>query len=547
VAAGLWFVFQMNLKMRRAHEERLQRRKKEYQGLVENIPDVVARLDRELRIVYVNAALEGTFGVNRSNLFGKSSAEAGMPVSMLEGWLENLKLVLASGTEGRLEVEAPMPTGATYFHVRLVPEFSSENIVETILVIGRDMTRRRQMEEAIREAQIAAEAANQAKSRFLAHMSHEVRTPLNGLLGVNSILLESGLAKEQQQLAQVVQKSGEALLAIVNDVLDLSKIESGKLVLEDTDFDLSAVLSQVTQLHAARASRKGVTICTELDPAIPRWVRSDAMRLQQVLNNLVSNAIKFSDSGSVRLCVALREVDAGQMNVAFSVADQGIGIAPEACAHIFEPFRQGDASTTRRFGGTGLGLTICREIVELMGGHLAVESEVGKGSTFSFALKFRPGQAVSGENSNGDELVLPHLPLSVLVAEDGELNQFVLLHQLEQFGCRVQAVPDGKAAVAKAMTEQFDLILMDCQMPVMDGYEATGAIRRWEETSGGRMRIVALTAHALPEERERCLIAGMDDHLTKPVRVQQLQAILESVAANQVAKSEANPKEASEG
>ncbi|OPY83088.1 MAG: Sensory/regulatory protein RpfC [Syntrophorhabdus sp. PtaU1.Bin153] len=432
-------------------------------------------------------------------------------------------------------------------------------LAEEVVLRTADLTRaNREMADTVEElkaAKEAAEAASLAKSQFLANMSHEIRTPMNGILGMIDLLLETVLTEKQRRFAETAHGSAEALLRILNDILDFSKIEAGKVKIEETAFDIRTVVADVTAIFADQARKKTIELAKSIDRDVPTACLGDLVRLRQVLTNLVSNAVKFTSCGKV--IVRVRKFGEGDRVAAlqFEVTDTGIGIAPAQVNAVFDAFSQADGSTTRKFGGTGLGLTISRQLIEMMGGAIGVESEPGKGSTFWFTLPFKPPPdhsstarpALGTHRDDGVRDVRPRLPVpdcNVLLAEDNPVNQEVTRGMLENLGCTVTVASDGREACDALLKAWYDLVFMDCQMPEMDGYEATRAIRGYEmsgigsageneachqggiRTRNARIPIIALTAHAMDGDRELCLAAGMDDYLSKPFRQDQLADIL---------------------
>jgi signal transduction histidine kinase/DNA-binding NarL/FixJ family response regulator len=426
-------------------------------------------------------------------------------------------------------------------------------IVGSVVAI-QDITERIKLEKALQCAKEAAEAANVAKSRFLANMSHDLRTPMNAILGMIDVALPKAIDPTIKDCLQTAKGSADLLLTLLNDLLDSARIESGKFELESASFSLRRMLDQITRVLSVRASERGLSFFCRLPEAIPDAVVGDQIRLRQVLLNLVGNAIKFTERGEVAISVEqfpISDAESEICNLRFAVRDTGIGIPSSVQERLFKPFAQADASMTRRFGGTGLGLSISKSLVEMMGGTIWGESEQGKGSTFYFTVRLPLAKGLPSDSEA--RITVPTIAraqLRILLAEDNPANQKLATYILRTRGHVLEIAGDGQQAIDLSEQNRYDVILMDVEMPRMNGLEAAAVIRK-RENSGSRVPIIAMTAHAMKGDRERCLAAGMDGYLSKPVNAQEMIGLVESLAAGAAAivppslKEPTNPSAAS--
>jgi PAS domain S-box-containing protein len=669
---------QMEVNERIRAERQLQFSLKELKDLESALDQhcIVARTNRLGIISFVNEKFCSISKYSREELIGMDHRIVNSKFHPKE-FIAGLWCTIQSGQVWKGEVKNRAKDGSLYWvDTTIVPFRDEEGKVRQYIAIRTDITEIKRVEEDLRGAKEAAEEANRAKSEFLANMSHEIRTPLNGVMGMTDLALETQLTPEQREYLETVKISADSLLTVINDILDFSKIEAGKIDLEEIDFNLRDCLETSLKTLAVRADEKGLELLCEVAPEVPEVVRGDSGRLRQVIINLLGNAIKFTEKGEVALRVQVEATNEHDRVVRFTVADTGIGIPQEKLKVIFDPFSQADTSTTRKYGGTGLGLTISSRLVEMMGGKIWVESESGRGSQFHFTTRVgiadakvievgaiappemlrgmrvlvvddnrtnrrilegmlgrwemtsspaEDGEAALKSLSEAQEAGIPfalilmdmHMPemdgfelierirqrpgcsaatimmltsaghrgdaarckelgvaayllkpirqselreaialvlgareqkgaiplitryslhdarepaasLRILLAEDNPVNQRLATRLLEKRGHSVVVAANGRQALTAFEKERFDLVFMDVQMPVMDGLEATVAIRVKERTSGSRTPIVALTAHAMKGDREKCLEAGMDGYLTKPIRPQELDELLQS-------------------
>jgi len=525
--AGVRLAFRPALRLARAQ---LRSSEERYRLLFEQNPLPMLTYDRRtLQIVAASDAMADAYGFSREELQAMTITDL-RPPEDVDLALAALATIANGGGEGtqraRHEARHRRKDGSI-----IDVEITSDNVIvdgrECRTALYNDVTERNRLGAEAALAHDRAVEASNMKSAFLANVSHEVRTPMNGVIGMNELLLGTGLDDEQRTYAEQVAQSGSQMLAIINDILDISKIETGHLELDIVDFELEETIKAASSGAGALARAKGLRLDLRIAADVPPRVRGDGRRLNQVLANLLSNAVKFTSRGTIAVDVGAKPTPAGAL-VRVAVTDTGIGIDPERLHGMFEPFTQADVSTTRLYGGTGLGLAIAREIIELMGGTINAESTPGRGSTFWFEVELAlASSAVAATVSDPDTGEAPPWPAPplLLVAEDSQINQIVASRVLERCGCRVKVVGDGPEALAALAAAPYDAVLMDCQMPLMDGYDATRELRRREQ-GGRRTPVIAMTAHAMTGDRERCLEAGMDDYVSKPVRHADLVDVL---------------------
>jgi PAS domain S-box-containing protein len=516
-----------------------------FRDLLDSGPDAVVVVRGVDEIAFVNQRAEALFGYARDELIGQS-------VNLLVPERFRTRHARArTGYHSEARARQAGPGLELYGRRSDGSEFPVEISLNPLETGGemlfsswiRDVTERRQLEADLRASREQALAASRSKSEFVANMSHEIRTPLNGVVCMLDLLLAGGLDDCQRQYGEIALTSAETLLALINDILDFSKIEAGRLEVLDEDFAIAATLHEACAIVGSAAREKGLEMEVSIDAEVPELVRGDRQRLRQVLVNLLGNAVKFTAQGRVSVAVARSR---GAEHLLVEVSDTGIGIEPAQLARLFEAFAQADASTTRTFGGSGLGLSIAKQLVELMGGKIGARSKPGVGSTFWFTVACHPhrgladpaaaarahhlagerGYTTAGHPSGAPraatdtsvESVAANERPTVLLAEDNEINRFAAAQVLRKLGCVVELARNGREAIEMTAQKDYAAVFMDCQMPELDGYAAASAIRR-REAGGRHTPIVALTAHAMVGDREKCLAAGMDDYVTKPLRI----------------------------
>lgn len=516
---------------KRAAERRLNEQREFYEFVFNQLPCDIGVFDDQFRYLYVNAAGIRNPAV-REWVIGKDNfeycAHYGHPMTLAENRHAYMSLARDERRLVTFEETFVRPEGTRHQYRCMQPVFNEDGTLNSIVGYGLDITDRVVTEQQLRHAKLAAESAVRARELFMANMSHEIRTPMNAILGMSQLLAKTPLDPEQDSYRQAIATSAEHLLVIINDILDLSKLEAGKMALEHVGFEPAQLLAEIEQTLHYKAVEKGLCLRVQVAPGVPAVLRGDPYRIRQVLLNLAGNAIKFTESGHVAIsCDYVPGTDGEAGDTVFRVADTGIGIEPAFIKHVFNEFSQEDSSVTRKFGGTGLGLSISRNLLRLMGSDVQLESEKNKGTQMQFALRLPVGTAqdltpknvLPPDSSVRQDLRNKH----VLLVEDNRFNRQIAKTFLHHAHVHVTEAEHGAEAVALAQEQPFDLILMDIQMPVMDGYAATALLR---QQVGLATPIVALTANAIKGEREKCLAAGMDGYLAKPFKEEELLKIL---------------------
>jgi PAS domain S-box-containing protein len=530
----------VNISGRKKAENALKESERRLAGIINFLPDATFVIDRGGRVIAWNRAIEAMTGVKAEEMLGKGNYEYAIPfygerrsvlIDLVQRSDQNfIKKYndIESLENGTLVGEAYMPNlrgGEAYLLGSASALYDSAGNFWGAIESIRDITDRRHAEEDLHRAKEKAESAMRAKSEFLANMSHEIRTPLNAIIGITGLLMDTPLSSDQRDGLETVQSSGDVLMSVINNILDFSKIEEGKRMREYQPFDLRKCIEDSMDLLAPKAAEKYLVLDCSIDDDVPESLVGDATSLYQVLINLLNNAVKFTDCGDISVHVSCRPLQSGKTELRFSVKDTGIGIPQDRMVGLFQPFSQVDMSTTRRYGGTGLGLAISKKLVELMGGTIWAESEIGKGCTFHFTIQLEgAGPEQCPEIREIPKKTSSHADifgrLRLLLAEDNLVNQKVALLMLKKLGIKADVATNGLEVMQALERQTYDVVLMDVQMPEMDGFEATKAIReRWKEE---KPHIIAVTAHALEGDRKRCIEAGMDDYISKPVRLEEL-------------------------
>ncbi len=521
-----------DLTERRKFERQLKGSEERTRLFAEHVPAAVAMLDREMRYLVHSARWLEDYGLVGRSILGRSHYEVFPEIP--ENWRAIHQRCLAGATETNEADRFDRSDGSSHWlSWRVQPWYDGAGEIGGIVMFTQDITQRKRLEESLALTRDQALETSRLKSAFLASVSHEIRTPMNGIIGMTDLLMDTPLNDAQQEMGRVIQNSADNLLTIINDILDFSKVEAGKLDIAAVEFELHPLVDEVLALLAPQAQFKELKLHCEFEARLTPVLLGDAGRIRQVLLNLFGNALKFTERGEIHIAVRWQSEQGERLGFRVEVTDTGIGIPAAIQKVLFQPFTQADGSTTRRFGGTGLGLAISRQLIELMGGTIGLRSEEGRGSTFWFSLELpkakRESPVFPSPVAEARPVKLPwKKEFHLLVAEDNPTNQLVVQGLVERMGGQTDFASNGAEALQLLARKHYDAVLMDCQMPVMDGYTAARQIRAGAVPGlNPRIPVIALTAYAMPRDRQKCLEAGMDDYVTKPVRAEQLQQAIE--------------------
>ncbi len=518
-----------NLESRvKARTFELERQEKQLRNITDALPLFVMELDCDQKVIFGNKMFQKRVQLSDDVIIGKPLKDLidRTAYESVQGYLQEAFLGRTVSFVRELEHEGIRE----FMHVNYIPEVNEQGELEGVIIVASDITEHTRIEEELKQAKEAADSANQAKSFFLANMSHEIRTPLGAILGFSELIVNSNISEQERAAyATAIRRNGEFLSNIINDILDLSKVEAGKFDIEIHQVATQDLVSEVSTLLSLLATDKGIMLVVKPEGSLPPTIRTDALRLKQILINIVGNAIKFTEKGSVKVKIHSETSKDGTEALVFAVEDTGIGISEENAGKLFAPFCQADISTKRSFGGTGLGLILSRRLAKLLGGDVVLtRSQLNVGSVFTITIDPKLGDSLEADATDTRwtrPTPAPHTDdnirldgLSVLLVDDALDNQFLVSHYLKNAGAQIDTADNGREAVQKAQEKNYDILLMDLQMPVMDGFEATAELRK----SGYQQPIIALTAHALKEDRLRCLNRGFTDYLSKPINRQEL-------------------------
>ncbi len=517
-------------------ERRIKESENKIRVILDNSAAAITLIDEQERIVSWNNYTIQLLGKTKKDLYLKH-------VSMLypeEEWLKiRAANIRQTGSKHHLETKVVRKDGKIIdvdLSINVLKD-SNNKIIGSVGIM-QDITEQKRVKEALLQAKLVAEEANNSKSLFLANMSHEVRTPMSTVLGMIDLTLDTDLNEEQRENLKTAKDAAENLLGLLNDILDLSRVESGKMRLETIEFNLPNVIKSICKALSVLAQNKNLELKLNIDHNVPELLLGDPVRIRQILVNLINNAIKFTHKGYIETKVKAASVSEKNCELIFSVTDTGIGIPEDKHDLIFEVFTQADDSTTRRYGGTGLGLAICKRLVEMMGGHIWVKSKEGEGSTFSFTCSFKIAEkkAVRVTTPEDQQALEAGQKLTeelfILLAEDNLVNQKITVKLLEKRGWKVETVENGKDVLDRIGQKSYDVILMDTHMPILDGLETTKIIREDEKKTGQHIPIIALTARVMEEDRQRCLKSGMDEYLPKPIDRKKMYEVIENITKN---------------